>query len=64
MPWKFVCNLRFHEVLQTTTIRQIIKEIEKYNQKDLYTIPTVFDCIFRFFRFLDFRLMIVVCKTS
>ena len=20
MPWKFVCNLRFHEVLQTTIV--------------------------------------------
>ena len=26
MSWKFVCNLRFHEVLQTTIIRQITKE--------------------------------------
>ena len=36
--------------------------------KDFYTIPTVFDCIFRFFRFIHFLslscLMIVVCKTS
>ena len=26
MPWKFVDDFRFHEVLQTTTIRQIMKE--------------------------------------
>ena len=35
MPWKFVCDLRFHEVLQTTIIRQIMKEneeIKKYSQ--------------------------------
>ena len=53
MPWKFVCDLRFHEVLQTTIIRQIMKEIEKYSQKDLYTITTVFDCIFQFLHFLS-----------
>ena len=29
MPWKFVCDLRFHEVLQTTIIRQITKENEE-----------------------------------
>ena len=40
MPWKFVCDLRFHEVLQKK-IRQITKEneeiekIEKYSQKPL-----------------------------
>ena len=48
MPWKFVCELRFHEILQTTIVRLItkeneeIEEIEKYSQKPL-------DCIFRFF---------------
>ena len=41
MPRKFVCDLRFHEVLQTTIIRQItkgnkeIEKIEKYSQKSL-----------------------------
>ena len=25
MPWKFVCDLWFHQVLQTTIIRQITK---------------------------------------
>ena len=38
MPWKFVCDLWFYEVLQATTIRQITKEnekIEKYSQKPL-----------------------------
>ena len=32
MPWKFVSDLRCHEILQTTIIRQITKaneEIEK-----------------------------------
>ena len=37
----YVCDLRFHEVLQTAIIRQITKEneeiekIEKYSQKPL-----------------------------
>ena len=26
MPWKLVCDFQFHEVLQTTIIRQITKE--------------------------------------
>ena len=25
MPWKFICDLKFHEVLQTRIIRQIMK---------------------------------------
>ena len=25
MPWKFICELWFHEVLQTTIVRQITK---------------------------------------
>ena len=29
MPWKFVCDLSFHEVLQTIIIRQIRKGNEK-----------------------------------
>ena len=29
MPWKFVCDLRFNEVLQTTIIRQITKGNEE-----------------------------------
>ena len=29
MPWKFVSDLRFHEVLQTTIIRRITIEIKK-----------------------------------
>ena len=36
MPRKFVSDVEFHEVLQTTIIRQITKgneEIEKYSQK-------------------------------
>ena len=35
MPWKFVCNFRFHEVLQTTIIWQIMKEKEEI-EKLLY----------------------------
>ena len=29
MPWKFLSELRIHEVLQTTIIRQIMKENEE-----------------------------------
>ena len=29
MPWKFVCDLKFHEVLQRTIIRQLKKENEE-----------------------------------
>ena len=41
MPWKFVCDLKLHGVLQTANLRQITKEneeiekIEKYSQKSL-----------------------------
>ena len=41
MPWKFVCDLRFHEVLKITVIKQItkgneeIEKIEKYSKKPL-----------------------------
>ena len=41
MPWKFVCDLKFQEVFQTTIIKHIMKEnkeiekIEKYSQKPL-----------------------------
>ena len=48
MPWKFVCNLRFHEVLQTTIIMQITKgneEIEKYSQKPLELCTTLYACL-------------------
>ena len=48
MPWKFVCDLRFHEILQTT-IRQITKEneeIKKYSQKQLELYACVgYSCI-------------------
>ena len=36
LPWMFGSDLRFHEILQTTIIRQITKgneEIEKKNEK-------------------------------
>ena len=29
MPWKFVCDLWFHEVLQTTIFSQITKKVNK-----------------------------------
>ena len=51
MPWKFVCDLRFHEVLQTTIIRQITKEneeiekIEKYSQKPLELCTNFYVCL-------------------
>ena len=48
MPWKFVCDLRFHEVLQTTIIRQITKrneEIKKYNQKLLELCTNLCVCL-------------------
>ena len=35
IPWKFVCDLTFHEVLPPTIIRQITKEneeIEKFEK--------------------------------
>ena len=31
MPWKFVCDLCFHEVLQTTFVWLITKEMNKSN---------------------------------
>ena len=51
MPWKFVCNLRFHEVLQTTIIKQItkgkeeIEKIEKYSQKSLELCTNIYVCL-------------------
>ena len=48
MPWKFVCDLRFHEVLQTTIIRQIMKgneEIKKYSQKPLELCTNLYVCL-------------------
>ena len=33
MPWKLVCDLRFHEILQTTIIRQIMKGNRKKSKK-------------------------------
>ena len=50
MTWKFVSDLRFHEVLQTTIIRQITKEnggiekIEKYRQKPLKLCTNLYVC--------------------
>ena len=51
MPYKFICDLRVHEVLQTTIIRQIMKEneeiekIEKYNQKPLELCTNLYVCL-------------------
>ena len=45
MPRKFVSNLRFHEVLQTTIIRQITKgneEIEKIKKIQSKTVGIVY----------------------
>ena len=50
MPWKFVCYLRFHEVLQTTITRQLTKEneeigkIEKYSKKPLELCTNLYVC--------------------
>ena len=41
MPWKFVCDLRFHEVLQITIIRQITKG----NEKSKNTFKNRWDCV-------------------
>ena len=51
MPWKFVFDLRFHEVLQTTIIGQIMKEnkkiekIEKYSQKPSELCTYLYVCL-------------------
>ena len=50
MPWKFVCDLRFHEVLQTIIIRKITKgneEIEKikYSKKKCWNCVQIFVCL-------------------
>ena len=51
MPWKFVCDIRFPEVLQTTIIKQITKEneknesIEKYSQKLLELSINLYVCM-------------------
>ena len=51
MQWKFVCDLRFQEVLQTTIIRQITKEnekigkIEKYSQNSLELFTNRYVCV-------------------
>ena len=48
MQWKFVCDLRFHEALQTTIIRQITKgneKIEKYSQKPLGLYRCLYVCL-------------------
>ena len=34
MPWKFVCNLRFHEILQTTITGHITKENEEIEKME------------------------------
>ena len=36
MPWKFVYDLRFHDVLQTTIIRQITRENEEIKKIKKY----------------------------
>ena len=50
MPWKFVCDFWFHEISQTTIIRQItkgnegIEKIEKYSQKLLGLCSNFYVC--------------------
>ena len=44
MPWKFVCDLRFHQVLPTTIIWRITKgneEIEKNRKIQSKTVGIV-----------------------
>ena len=48
MPWTFLCDLRFHEVLQLTIIRQIMKkneETEKYSKKPLELCKNLYACL-------------------
>ena len=51
MPYKFVNDLRFHEVLQTTIIWQImieneeIEKIEKYSQNPLELCTNLYVCL-------------------
>ena len=51
IPWKLVCDLRFHEVFQTTIIRQItkgnevIEKVEKYSQKPLELCTHLYVCL-------------------
>ena len=46
MLWKFVCDLRFHEVLQTTIIRQIRNELKKSKNtvKNRWNFEQIFMC--------------------
>ena len=41
MPWKFIGDLRFQKVLQTTIIRQITKKYEKIGKIEKYSQKTV-----------------------
>ena len=51
MPWKFVFDLRFHGVLQTTIIRQItkwneeIKKQSKNSQNPLELRTNLYVCV-------------------
>ena len=51
MPWTFVCDLRFHEVLQTAIIRQIMKEskeiekIKKIQSKPFELCTNLYACL-------------------
>ena len=44
MPWKFVCDSRFHEVLQTTIITQMAKELKK-SKKSKNTVKNRWNCV-------------------
>ena len=51
MAWKFVCELRFHKLLQTLIIRQITKgneeipKIKKYSKKSLELCTNLCMCM-------------------
>ena len=51
MPWKFVCDFWFHEVLQTTIVWQItkgnekIEKIGKYCKKPLGLCRNLYVCL-------------------
>ena len=46
MPWKFVCDLWFHELLQTTIVRQIAKGNEWIENSQSFTCA--FECVIIF----------------
>ena len=45
MPWKFFCDLRFHEILPTTITWRIMKGNEEIEKKSKNTIKNSWNCI-------------------